>query len=93
MMKARLVPLYFDAANERERGEFKEQLGRLKEMYGDVAEFLEPVCVGEQLPDADAVVFPQLIGAAFKESESLKKYNKPMIVLTSKFGTVEMWDW
>ncbi|MEF9988438.1 MAG: hypothetical protein RR797_05130, partial [Christensenella sp.] len=67
MMKARLVPLYFDAANERERGEFSEQLGRLKEMYGDVAEFLEPVCVGDALPDADAIVFPQLIGAAFKE--------------------------
>lgn len=94
MMKARLVPLYFDAANERERGEFKEQLDRLKEMYGDVAEFLEPVCVGNPLPgEADAVVFPQLIGAAFKESESLKKYDLPMIVLTSKFGTVEMWDW
>ncbi|MEG2360916.1 MAG: hypothetical protein RSB97_03690 [Christensenella sp.] len=93
MVKARLVPLYFDAANERERGEFSEQLGRLKEMYGDVAEFLEPVCVGDALPDADAIVFPQLIGAAFKEKENLKKYNMPMIVLTSKFGTVEMWDW
>jgi hypothetical protein len=92
-MKARLLPLYFAAANERERGEFNDQLVRLKDFYGDVAEFLEPVCVGEKIPAADAIVFPQLIGAAFKEVNHLKKINLPMVVLTSKFGTVEMWDW
>jgi hypothetical protein len=92
-MKARLLPLYFAAANDRERGEFKEQLKRLEEFYGDVADFLEPVCVGQEIPEADAVVFPQLIGAAFKEAEHLKKINLPMVVLTSRFGTVEMWDW
>jgi hypothetical protein len=92
-MKARLLPLYFAAANERERGEFDAQLKRLHEFYGDVAEFLEPVCVGEEVPQADAIVFPQLIGAAFKEAEELKKINLPMVVLTSRFGTVEMWDW
>lgn len=93
MKKARCVPLWFEAANERERGEFREQLARLEEFYGDVAEFLEPVCVGDPLPEADAVVFPQLIGAAFKEREKLKAYDLPFVVLTSKFGTVEMWDW
>lgn len=92
-MKARMLPLYFSAANERERGEFDNQLETLKDMYGDVAEFLEPVCVGEDIPDADAIVFPQLIGAAFQDSEKLSKYDLPMVVLTSKFGTVEMWDW
>ncbi len=93
-MKTRLVPLYFAAANERERGEFGEQLGRLKEFYGDVAEFLEPVCVGEAIPsEAEAVVFPQLIGAAFAEAEALAKIDLPFVVLTSRFGTVEMWDW
>ena len=93
MKKAKCVPLYFEAANERERGEFKEQLARLQDFYGDVAEFLPAVCVGEDLPEADAVVFPQLIGAAFKEREKLKRYDLPFIVLTSRFGTVEMWDW
>jgi hypothetical protein len=93
MRKAICVPVYFAAANERERGEFREQLGRLRDMYGDAAEFLEPVCAGDPLPKADAVVFPQLIGAAFKDKESLKKYNLPFVVLTSRFGTVEMWDW
>ncbi|MEI6101530.1 MAG: hypothetical protein WCP73_06805 [Eubacteriales bacterium] len=92
-MKARLLPLYFAAANERERGEFDAQLVRLREFYGDVAEFLKPVCVGQKIPEADAIVFPQLIGAAFKEVNHLKEINLPMVVLTSKFGTVEMWDW
>jgi len=93
MLKARMLPLYFSAANERERGEFSRQLETLKAMYSDVATFLEPICVGEPAPAADGVVFPQLIGAAFSESERLKAYNLPMVVLTSRFGTVEMWDW
>ncbi len=87
MKKAKLVPLYFAAANERERGEFDEQLGRLKEFYGDVAEFMQPVCVGGAVPpDADAAVFPQLIGAAFSESEALGKINLPFVVLVNGYS-------
>ncbi|MDO4587356.1 MAG: hypothetical protein Q4C95_08670 [Planctomycetia bacterium] len=93
-MKTKLLPIYFQAANDRERGEFNEQLLRLKDMYGDVAEFLDPICLGDCAPESDAVVFPQLIGAAFREKENLRKYiDLPMVVLTSHFGTVEMWDW
>ena len=93
MRKAVCVPVYFSAANERERREFDEQLARLRGMYSDAAEFTAPVRVGDEIPQADAVVFPQLIGAAFGERENLKRYNLPFVVLTSRFGTVEMWDW
>ncbi|MDO5552159.1 MAG: hypothetical protein Q4G68_00225 [Planctomycetia bacterium] len=92
-MKAKLVPIYFAGANERERKEFGEQLERLKDFYGNEADFLAPVQLGDSVPDADAVVFPQLIGAAFREKEELKKIVLPFLVLTSRFGTVEMWDW
>lgn len=93
-MTTRLVPLYFASANERENDEFSQQLIRLGDIYKDVAEFLDPVLVGRELPPtADAVVFPQLIGAAFRDIEALKKIDLPIIVLTSPFGTVEMWDW
>lgn len=93
-MKAVLAPVYFRAINEREQDEFRQQLDNLKEMYGDVAEFTEPVAVGEALPDnADAIVFPQMIFEAFRVAEQLAEYQMPMIVLTSRFGTVEMWDW
>lgn len=93
MKKARLVPLYFEEVNEREVQETAVQMEKLQEFYGDVAEFLEPVKVGDPLPEADAIVFPKMIFAAFRHDEELKAYDLPMIVLTSGFGTVEMWDW
>ena len=34
-----------------------------------------------------------MIFAAFRHDEALKAYKVPMVVLTSRFGTVEMWDW
>ncbi len=92
-MKVRLVPLFFEEANDRERGEFQEQMKRLNEFYGDVAEFLPPVQVGDPLPEADAILFPQLIYAAFRHNTELTGYGLPMVVITSRFGTVEMWDW
>ena len=93
-MKAKLAPLIFAEINEREQREYQEQLRLLLEMYGDVAEFLKPVTVGEKISDqADAIVFPQMIFAAFRHDEVMKKYDLPMIMLTSKFGTIEMWDW
>jgi hypothetical protein len=93
MKKAKLIPLYFSAANEREIGEFYTQLNNIKILYGDAAEILAPACVGDPLPEADAIVFPQLIGAAFGDADKLAAYGLPMIALTSRFGTVEMWDW
>ncbi len=92
-MKARLVPVYFSEANERERSEFQQQMERLRGFYGDVAEFLPEVCLGETLPEADAVLFPQLIFAAFRHNDVFQNIKLPIVVLTSRFGTVEMWDW
>ena len=92
-MKARLVPVYFSEANEREQKEFQQQMERLLGFYSDVAEFLPPVCLGEDLPEADAVLFPQLIFAAFRHNDIFEQIKLPIVVLTSRFGTVEMWDW
>ncbi len=94
-MKARLVPVLFAEANEREMNETREQMEKLQGFYGEVAEFLPAITVGDPLPaDADAIVFPKMIFAAFRHDEELKAYKEmPMIVLTSGYGTVEMWDW
>ncbi len=92
-MKVRLVPVYFSEANEREQKEFQQQMERLHGFYSDVAEFLPPVCLGEKLPEADAVLFPQLIFAAFRHNDIFQNIKLPIVVLTSRFGTVEMWDW
>ena len=91
--KAKVVPLKFKEINAREEGEYLEQLGKLKEIYGDVAEFLETVVVGDPIPECDAVLFPQLIGAAYGYKETIRDYEKKIIVITSRFGTVDMWDW
>ena len=93
-MKAVLQPMAMPDQNDREKQEFISQLENMRSMYADTADFLEPVLVGEQVAEnADAVVFIQLIGTAFGARQDLGKINVPIIVLTSQFGTVEMWDW
>jgi len=89
-MKARLVPLYFKSGMD---DEFKRQLASLKDLLAEEAEMLEPVALGARLPEADAVLFPQLLGDAFKQFDELRKIRMPFVVLTSEFGTVNMWDW
>ena len=92
-MKARVVPVYFSELNEREVKETEVQMTKLQELYGDVAEFLPGITLGEALPQATAIIFPKMIFAAFRHDEAFKKYDLPMVVLTSAYGTVEMWDW
>ena len=93
-MKASLLPVYLPGRNEREKGEFLRQMDILQGLYQAEAEFLPPVAAGAQIPEnVDAVVFPQLIGSAFGAKDILSKINVPIVVLTSQFGTVEMWDW
>ena len=93
-MKAVLLPLYFTEANDRETTERHRQLEALKNLYSDIAEFLPEQPLGTSIPSGvDAVLFPQLIGAIFSHRTDLEKCSFPVIVLTSSFGTVEMWDW
>ncbi len=90
-MKAILVPLHFKSGMD---GEFTKHLAIVKDLLAEEAEVLPPVALGGKLPPAaDAVVFPQLLGDAFSQLEALKKIRLPALVLTSDFGTVNMWDW
>jgi len=88
-MKARLVPIFFKSKDE----EFDIQLGNLKNLLIEEAEFLKPVELGEPLPEAEAVVFPQLLGEAYRHSSEFKQITLPILIVTSEFGTVSMWDW
>lgn len=89
-MKARLVPVYFPVGRDNE---FDVQLGHLKNLLSEDVEFLFPIGLGADLPDADAVVFPQLLGDAYRAKEQFKAIQIPILVITSEFGTVSMWDW
>ena len=93
-MKAILLPVFFTETNEREKEERTRQLKALKEIYSDTAEFLPEQPLGTSIhARVDAVLFPQMIGAIFSHRPELEKCSIPIIVLTSSFGTVEMWDW
>jgi hypothetical protein len=88
-MKARLVPLAFPGRDE----EFDTQVNNLKTLLVDEAEILDPVVLGEPLSDCDAVVFPQVLGDAYRQLDEFIKLDMPILFITSEFGTVSMWDW
>jgi hypothetical protein len=89
-MKARLVPVYFVKGRDED---FDLQLGRLKVLLSEQAEFLPPVGLGDPLPEAEAVIFPQFLGEAYHKVQDIKSIQLPILVITSEFGTVLMWDW
>ena len=89
-MKARLTPIYFKTADAPD---FAAQLGKLHELLADDAEILDPVMLGADLPQADGVIFPEMLGQAYREVEKLSKLPQPLLIVTSEFGTVSMWDW
>ncbi len=91
MSKAQLIPVYFDPGRDED---FDVQLDRLREMLVDDADFLEPVPLGTALPpEADAALFPQLLGEAYRKLEALRAIDVPILIVTSEFGTLLMWDW
>jgi len=89
-MKAILQPLYFKSGMD---DEFKLHLDMIREFLKNEASIINPLELGKPIKDADAVIFPQLIGDAFKQVDLLKKIKLPLLVTTSDFGTVNMWDW
>jgi hypothetical protein len=89
-MVARLVPLYFQSDHDND---FVDQLTTLKRLLADDAEILPPTALGAPLPEADAVLFPQMLGDAYRRMADFKAIGLPILVITSEFGTVSMWDW
>jgi hypothetical protein len=91
MMKARLAPVYFPSGQDSE--DFNRQLEHLRRLLVEEVELLPPVAFGGDLPEADAVVFPQILGDAYRMVAAFQAVKLPMLVITSEFGTMSMWDW
>jgi hypothetical protein len=89
-MKITLIPVYFDPGRDKN---FDKHLSIVKDLLKQDAEFIEPYALGTTLPKADAVIFPQMLGEAYNKIEELKTIFLPILVITSEFGTVNMWDW
>jgi hypothetical protein len=89
-VKARLIPVYFDPGRD---ADFDRQLRTLEGLLADCAEMLAPVPLGAPVPEADAVLFPQLLGEAYRRLADFRKIDRPIVFLTSDAGTLSMWDW
>jgi hypothetical protein len=89
-MKAQLAPLFF---KKDKTEKFERQLANLRELLGGQAEFLPPVGLGERLPACDAVVFPEILGEAYRSVAQFQAITVPILLITSEFATVSMWDW
>ena len=62
--KTRIIPLYFTSATDQD---FTRQLQALETLLEDEAQFLYPAPLGGELPEADAVLFPQMLGDAYRK--------------------------
>ena len=40
-----------------------------------------------------AVVFPEVLGKAYRSVEQIRAIDKAILIITSEFATVSMWDW
>ncbi|MCS7242041.1 MAG: hypothetical protein N2205_06730 [Candidatus Caldatribacterium sp.] len=89
-MKARLLPVYFSSGMDEE---YRKQVATLRELLREEAEILDPVPLGTQVSESDALLFPQVLGEAYRSVAVLEAYRLPVLVVTSPFGTMNMWDW
>ncbi|MBI9043302.1 MAG: hypothetical protein JEZ06_02380 [Anaerolineaceae bacterium] len=89
-MKAKVVPLFFKDGRDQD---FDIQLDLLKEILVNDIEFLPEVALGDPIPDADAVLFPQMLGDTYRQLDDFRAIDLPILIITTEFGTMAMWDW
>lgn len=91
-MKAKLLPLTFSNGDEQA---LKAQMNALHDSLGHVADFesLSPINNFSVSDDIDAIVFPELTGEIYSSYQYLNKLNVPILVITSEYITMAMWDW
>ncbi len=90
MGKARVVPLSFSATPD---DGFRVQCEAIRRLLGDRIELLPSAVLGGVLPECDAVILPQVLGDAYRQLDAFKAITVPILVVTSEFGTLSMWDW
>ncbi|WP_426323220.1 hypothetical protein [Microbacterium sp. E-13] len=90
-MSTRLLPIYLE---EHPTDSFRRQLAELQLLGGRSIDWLEPVQIGRAPGiDADAVIVPDMSGVAYRSLAEFQALTLPILVVTSEFGTVSMWDW
>src|SRR4051794_21694032 len=86
-----LQPVFLE---EADTPSFVAQLEILRTLTPDLTRWLPPIRVGEPVPsEAGAVVVPDMTGVAYRRLADFQRIEGPILVVTSEFGTVSMWDW
>jgi hypothetical protein len=90
-MTARILPVYLEPSPQPS---FARQLDALRLLAEDLVEWLPPVHISAAAGiGATAVVVPDMSGAAYRLLDEFQAIAVPILVITSEFGTVSMWDW
>ncbi|MET0693235.1 MAG: hypothetical protein ABWY56_04855 [Propionibacteriaceae bacterium] len=91
-MKPRLLPVQLEP--DVPADSFVRQLDNLKALDDGLVEWLDPVFIGEvRTAGVSAVVVPDMSGLAYRLLAEFRALDVPVLVITSEFGTVSMWDW
>ena len=73
---------------------FTRQLTALRELTAGLVEWHSPAQIDSPVPaGTSAVVVPDLSGLAYRMVDSFRRIEVPILIITSEFGTVSMWDW
>lgn len=91
-MSIRLLPIYLEA--EHPSSTFVQRLGELSKLLGDSVEWLAPARLEDGAStEATAIIVPDMSGLAYRLLEGFARLTVPILIVTSEFGTVSMWDW
>ncbi|MCL2464481.1 MAG: hypothetical protein FWF28_05365 [Micrococcales bacterium] len=91
-MKPRLLPVYLE--DETPEPDFYTQLAVLKELTSELVDWLDPAPIGAPVPPGvAAVAVPDMNGRAYRKLAEFRRIEVPILVITTEFGTVSMWDW
>lgn len=86
-----LLPVYLD---EHPSDAFAHQLDALRSRSAGLATWANPVQIRDAAhADASAIVIPDMSGLAYRLLSEFSRLTLPILVITSEFGTVSMWDW
>jgi len=89
--KPRMLPVYLE---EHPNESFHVQSAYLRRLTGALVDWLDPAHIDDRVPDdTSAVVVPDLSGRAYRMVDSFRRIDRPILIITSEFGTVSMWDW
>jgi hypothetical protein len=89
--RPRLLPVFLE---DYQTTSFRAQFAALQVLSGDLVEWLEPAQISDAPKvQATAVVIPDMSGLAYRLLDEFSAINLPILIITSEFGTVSMWDW